>query len=82
MVNFIKNGNEQEIEMTIVPKLKPYLDLSLTPGDTIVAFIDHNIWQMSDAQEFYKLLEKTFPCNSICVLFDGVELGVIHKHDK
>ena len=29
------------IEIQIIPKLKEFNELSLSPGDTLVAFVDH-----------------------------------------
>ncbi len=80
MIKYIQEKGEP-VEVTIIPKLVPHNELTLSPGDTLVAFIDSEKWDMNDAQQFYNLLEKTFPYNSICIMFDGVELGVI-KHEK
>ena len=67
------------IEIQIIPKLKEFNELSLSPGDTLVAFVDHKKWTLDNVQEFYNLLQKIFPNNNICILFDGIELGVIHE---
>lgn len=80
MIKYIQEKGEP-VEVNIIPKLSPHCEISLSPGDTLVAFIDSEKWDMNDAQQFYNLLEKTFPYNSICIMFDGVELGVV-KHEK
>lgn len=76
MIKYIQEKDEP-VAVNIIPKLTPHSEMFLSPGDTLVAFIDHEKWDMNDAQEFYKLLERTFPNNAICVMFDGIELGVI-----
>lgn len=80
MIKSIQEKGEP-VTINIIPKLTPCNEISLSPGDTLVAFIDSQKWDMEDAQQFYNLLKKTFPYNSICIMFDGVELGVI-RHDK
>ena len=82
MVKTIEDIQEYSdiIEIQIIPKLKEFNELSLSPGDTLVAFVDHEKWTMDNAQEFYNLLQKAFPHNNICILFDGIKLGVIHEN--
>lgn len=80
MIKYIQEKGEP-VAVNIIPKLTPHSEIFLSPGDTLVAFIDSQKWDMNDAQEFYKLLERTFPDNSICIMFDGVELGVV-RHGK
>lgn len=78
MIKYIQEQGESMV-INIIPKLTPYNEISLSPGDTLVAFIDSQKWDMNDAQEFYRLLRKTFPNNNICIMFDGVELGVVRN---
>ena len=68
------------IEVQIIPKLKEFNELSLSPGDTLVVFIDREKWDIGNAQDFYDLLQKAFPHNNICILFDGIRLEVIHEN--
>ncbi len=75
------NKLEEEMEITIIPKLKAPLDYELSPGDTIVGYVDFDKYGLDGAEEFYKLLSKAFPNNSIVILPKGTELGVI-KNDK
>lgn len=81
MIEKIEKEKEYNIPVNvqIIPKLKEFNEVTLSPGDTLVAFVDHEIWDIENAQEFYNLLQKTFPNNNICVLFDGIELGVVHE---
>ena len=78
----VEKINEVEMELTIVPKLKECNLISLSPGDTIVLHIDDDKWDLDNAQEFYKLFEKSFPNNNIMVMFKGVDIGVIRENDK
>lgn len=66
-----------ELELEIIPKLKQSKEFSLSPGDTLVAKIDQDLWDIEDAQRFYEILEQAFPNNQILVLFKGVDLEVI-----
>lgn len=84
MIKYISEKKEpikETIKVSIIPELSPCDKISLSPGDTLVAFIDKEKWDINDAQHFYNLLKKTFPNNNICIMFDGVKLGVI-KNDK
>lgn len=76
MVQRIDN-QKVEMEIEIVPKLRYPKEISLNPGDTLVAKVDQDMWDIEDAQRFYEILEKAFPNNQILVLFKGVELEVI-----
>lgn len=78
MVKYIQEKGES-VAVNIIPKLTPHSEMFLSPGDTLVAFVDHEKWGIEEAQEFYKLLEHSFPNNNICIMFDGVELGVIRN---
>lgn len=82
MIKSIEDINKhfEGVEFQIIPKLKEFNELSLSPGDTLVAFVDREKWTIDNAQEFYNFFQKAFPHNNICVLFDGVELGVIHEN--
>ena len=75
------NKMGEEVEITIIPQLKAPLDYELSPGDTIVCYIDFDKYGIDGAEEFYKLLSKVFSNNSIVILPKGTELGVI-KNDK
>lgn len=74
--------NTEQIEVTIIPKLKEFNELSLSPGDTLVVFLDRNKWDIDQAQEINKLLKFSFPKNNICIMYDGVKLGVFRYDDK
>lgn len=74
--------NQEEMEFCIIPELKPYLDYSLSKGDTIVCFIDMDKYGPEDSQYFYKLLTSTFPNNQVLILPKGTEIGVIKNDAK
>ena len=80
MIQRIDN-QKVEMEIEIVPKLRYPKEISLSPGDTLVAKIDQDLWDIEDAQRFYEILEHAFPNNSILVLFKGVDLEVIKNAD-
>ena len=65
------------IEFEILSKLNTTNEISLRPGDTLVAKLDQEKWDLNDAEAIYKILEKAFPKNQILVLFNGIELEVI-----
>ena len=65
------------IEFEILPKLNTINEISLRPGDTLVAKLDQEKWDINDAESIYNILAKTFPKNQILVLFNGIELEVI-----
>ena len=67
-------------DYSVIPKLKPFNEISLSDGDTLAAFMDEK-WDINDAQDIYDLLKKTFPENKILILLNGIELGVI-KHNE
>jgi RNA binding exosome subunit len=83
MIHSIEDNSKiiQELQVQIVPKLKSVDAISLSSGDTLVALVDHNIWDISEAEQFYKILEQTFPKNNILILFDGIELKVIKNEN-
>lgn len=49
--------------------------LSLKDGDTIVLTVDMDIWDLDSAIDVYKVLENTFPNQSVVVTFKGLELS-------
>lgn len=65
------------IEFEILPKLNPINEISLRLGDTLVAKLDQEQWDLDDAQSIYEILVQAFPKNQILVLFKGIELEVI-----
>lgn len=73
----IIDSQKVEMEIEIVPKLRYPKEISLSPGDILVAKVDQDMWNLEDAQKFYEILEQAFPNNQILVLFKGVELEVI-----
>jgi hypothetical protein len=77
LVHKIEDVAREEIEVSIIPKLKPCNEISLGEGDTLVGVVDSEKWDIDDAQQFYKLLNQAFPNNNILMIFDGIELGVI-----
>ena len=65
------------IQFEILPKLHTANEISLRPGDTLVAKLDQEKWDLDSAEVIYEILAKAFPKNQILVLFDGIELEVI-----
>ena len=65
------------IEFEILSKLNTTNEISLRPGDTLVAKLDQEKCDLKDAEVIYKILDKAFPKNQILVLFDSIELEVI-----
>lgn len=64
MIKYISEKKEpikETIKVNIVPELSPCNKISLSSGDTLVAFIDKEKWDIDDAQQFYNLLKKNFP---------------------
>ena len=78
----VEKINEKEVEITIIPKLREYNSISLSPGDTLLVHVDQDIWDLSDAQSFYDLFSKSFPNNNIVVTFKGIEIGVVKENGK
>ena len=65
------------IEFEVLPQLNTTNEINLRPGDTLVAKLDQEKWDVESAEVIYEILAKTFPKNQILVLFDGIELEVI-----
>ena len=66
-----------DVKFEILPQLNTVNEISLRPGDTLVAKLDQEKCDLNDAEVIYKILDKAFPKNQILVLFDGIELEVI-----
>ena len=66
-----------DIKFEILPQLNTVNEISLRPGDTLVAKLDQEKWDTNDAEIIYEILAKAFPKNQILVLFNGIELEVI-----
>ena len=65
------------VKFEILPQLNTVNEISLRPGDTLVAKLDQEKWDIENAEVIYNILAKAFPKNQILVLFDGIELEVI-----
>lgn len=76
------NKDENEIECSIVPKLKSFNELCLTIGDTLVIYWDFEKYCLDEAQEFFKILEKGFPNNQVIFIPKGSEIGVIKNEQR
>lgn len=74
---FSKSEKEIEIDCSIIPRLQAWNEITLQKGDTLVAYINEDIFDIDFAKGIYEILEKTFPENQIVVLPRAVELGVI-----
>lgn len=66
-----------DVKFEILPQLNTVNEISLRPGDTLVAKLDQEKWDLNNAEVIYEILAKAFPKNQILVLFDGIELEVI-----
>lgn len=66
-----------DIKFEILPQLNTINEISLRPGDTLVAKLDQEKWDVESAEVIYNILAKAFPKNQILVLFDGIKLEVI-----
>ena len=76
-----KKDIEVEVEVTIIPKLTPYSEISLTQGDTLVIHIDNRIWDLNDAQNIYTVFRDNFPDNKIMIVFNGVKIEVVRENE-
>lgn len=63
-------------DIDIIHQLSPHKEISLSPGDTIVAKIDIDEYGLEYAEQIYKILEKAFPYNNILILDKRTELEV------
>lgn len=65
----IKNFEDFEnVEVSIVPKLKEFNELTLSIGDTLVVYWDFLNYPMGEAEEFFHIVQKAFPNNSVLFL--------------
>ena len=60
----------------IIHQLSPHKEISLSPGDTIVAKVDIDEYGIEYANLVHKMLEKAFPYNTILILDKRTELEV------
>lgn len=63
-------------DIDIVHRLQSHREISLTPGDVIVAKVDFNEIDIDMIEATYKMLEKAFPNNNILILNKSIELEV------
>lgn len=50
--------------------------LDIKDGDTIIVTIDTDIWDVDEAYEICKIVNKIFPNNNIVITFKGIEISV------
>ena len=67
------------MEVSIIPKLKNFNEVSIQDGDTLIAFVDTEKFTIDNSQQILHVLKETFPKATICCLFNGIEIGVIHN---
>ena len=72
---WVYNPTTQKFE--ILPELKVTNEISLRPGDTLIAKLDQEKWDVEGAEVIHEVLARAFPKNQILILFDGIELEVI-----
>lgn len=77
MIQDFISKSEHEVECSIIPKLKAWNEISLTPGDTLLIYWELDKYDIDTAQEFYKLVKKVFPGVNILFLPKGTEIGVV-----
>lgn len=56
-------------------------DITLNKGDTLVLKFDQDIWDLNEANQIANHIMTIYPNNNILIIFNGIELGVIHNVD-
>lgn len=59
----------EHVEISIIPRLKEFNELTLLMGDTLVIYWDFINYPMEVAEEFFNIIQKkAFPNNSVIFL--------------
>lgn len=59
----------EHVEVSIIPKLREFNELTLSKGDTLVIYWDFINYPMKVAEEFFNIIQKkAFPNNSVLFL--------------
>mgnify|MGYP003293586577 CR=1 FL=1 len=65
----IKNFEDfEKVEVSIIPRLREFNELTLSTGDTLVIYWDFINYPMEMAEEFFRIVQKAFPNNSVLFL--------------
>ena len=65
----IKNFEDfEKVEVSIIPKLREFNELTLSTGDTLVIYWDFINYPTEMAEEFFHIVQKAFPNNSVLFL--------------
>ena len=76
-----KDTSLKTVDVSIIPRLKEFNEITLSKGDTLVVYWDFERYPLDMAQDFFNIIQKAFPENQVLFVPIEVKMGVI-KDDE